>query len=353
MTLVSLPSPIAFPGLLISPSNTPNIGTVATLDASGEYVAYIFSAREDMTISHVGFLVGAVTNSPTMEIRIETVDASGLPSGTLWATNTNIVTAALSSGWTLQALTASASVTKGQMVCVKLLWGGAATSTLIVQHLLNTTSGFGGNLPYSVINTGTPTKTGISNLPALALGSSLTTFYNVPGFVAFNAHTANAFNNTSSAKRGLRFVPNFNCRAVGIRWFKGNATGDCNISLMDDAGTELSGSSTALDNDHTLVTQTGSVAVYFDNPVVLAAGTAYRVALQPTSATNINITTLTLPSSDYFSATPAKSAAVATYATFATATWTDSTTQIPLMDVLLDQIDNGEGSGGVIGVVGG
>ena len=98
----------------------PSIATRTTMDASGDYDAIVLAAREAMTISHVGFRTGAVAGSPTADVRIETVAATGLPSGTLWATNTNIVTGALSgSTYALHALTASASITACQMFDVK------------------------------------------------------------------------------------------------------------------------------------------------------------------------------------------------------------------------------------------
>lgn len=160
--------------------------------------------------------------------------------------------------------------------------------------------------------------------------------------MAINSFTAGTFNNTNGAKRGLRFIPPMNCRAIGMRWYTGNTSGDCNISLMNDAGTELSSSSTAYDCDHT-GGGGAMTTMYFDNAVTSTAGTAYRIAPEPTSATNCGLAFYTLPSADYYTTTPG--GVNCTYATLASGTWTDSTTQIPLMDVLLDQIDNGAGSG--------
>jgi hypothetical protein len=352
MTLVSLPGPIAWPGIC-QPVGQPTLSTSATLDAAGEYVSYVFSAREDMTISHVGFRAGTATGSPTIEVRIETVDASGLPSGTLWATNTNGTTGTITSNTdVLQALTASASITKGQVFCVMMKY--ASGTSQIIQHTNNCVVGSPSSLPYQVINTGTPTKSTLSAQSAnIALGSSSTTFYYVPGAMPISASAAGTFNNTNSAKRGLRFVIPMNCRAVGLRNFQNTSVGDFNAVLYNDAGTELSSSSTAYDGDHNSAANNGVGYYYFDNPVTLTAGTAYRIAIEPSSATNANVWTLTLPSSNYFTATPARSTAV--YASFATATWTDSTTQLPVMDLLIDQVDDGSGSGGttVVGVIGG
>lgn len=345
MTLVSLPSPIAWPGIFGSPGSNAAMGSGVTLTSVGHYQAFVFCAREDMTVSHVGFRAATASGSPTIEIRIETLDASGLPSGTLWATNTNATTGTItSSSDVLQALTASASITKGKIFCVKLALASGTSQSLQLtnNHSMHVTS----SLPYYVTNTGTPTKNIFNSSAAnLALGSSSTTFYYVPGALPITTGTSGAFNNTNSAKRGLRFTPPFPCRAVGVRWYNGNSSGDYNAVLFNDAGTELSSSSTAFDGDHNAASANAGLTVYFDNPVTLSAGTTYRVAIEPSSATNVVVYTITMPSASYMGATPA--GAAAHYTTYASGSWTDSATnQLPLMDILIDQVDDGAGSGG-------
>lgn len=354
MTLVSLPSPIAWPGICGATTGTPFVQGAATLTSVGHYLAYVFVAREDMTVSHVGVRAGSSVGSPTLEFRIETLDASGLPSGTLWATNTNGTSGTVSSSTqVLQALTASASITKGQAFCVKIAL--ASGTSQVLQNVGNMSMPQVTNLPYQVLNTGTPTKGLIgSSVGAVALGSSSTTFYQLLGSIPVSAVTNSTFNNTSSARRGLRFTPPMNCRAVGLRWYNTTAVGDFNAILFNDAGAELSSSSTAFDGDLTVASANCVNFIYFDNPVTLTAGTTYRIAIEPTSATNVNVSTITLPSANYRGASPAGT--TAHYTTYVASSWTDSATdQIPLMDVLLDQVDDGTGSGGggVIGVIGG
>lgn len=351
MTLVTLPSTIAWPGLVGSLSTNPSVATGTTLDAAGEYQAYVFVAREDMVISHVMFRAGTATGSPTCTVGIEAIDGTtGVPTGSAGFGSTNATTATISSNTTvLTALGGSATITKGTHFAVKITY---ASGTSVLTAVLSSVTTSLSSLPYAVTNTsGSAVKSQITSTPIVALGSSSTAFYNVPGIIPVTAAGLNAFNNTSSAKRGLKFTPPMACRAVGIRWHGSGTLGDCNAVLYNDAGTELSSSSTALDGDN-VNTSSGPINFYFDNPVTLTAGTAYRIAIEPTSATNVNVSTITLPSSDYFTATPAGTTAV--YTTFATATWTDSTTQLPYMDVILDQLDDGTGGGTtVIGVIGG
>jgi hypothetical protein len=121
---------------------------------------------------------------------------------------------------------------------------------------------------------------------------------------------------------------------------------------MDDAGNELNSSSTAVDGDTTAASTAGTINNFFDNTVAVTAGTTYRAVIEPTTATNVTVGTVTLPSASYRTASPAGT--TSHYTTFTTAGgWVDTATdQIPAMDVILDQIDNGAG-GGVVGVIGG
>lgn len=342
-TLVSLPSPIIFPGIVGAMAGGPGFGTAATLDATGEYITYVQVAREDMVLSHVGFRVGTVANSPTVEVRIETLDASGIPSGTLWGTNTNGTSATLTTNSNpLVALTAAATITKGEAFAVKIVWGGVATSSVIVQLTNSLPMPYNSSAPYSVINTtGSAVKASLGAMGSLAFGSSATTFYYVPGFFPTTAFSGAVFNNTNSAKRGLKFTIPMKARAIGIRWLGGAAVGDYNAVLLDTSNNVLA--TGTFDGDVTAANSGAPLSVYFTTQATLTPGT-YRVAIEPTTTTNVNVSTYTLPSSDYFSATPAGLTAV--YSTFVSGTWTDSTTQLPAMDVILDQLDDGAGSGG-------
>lgn len=346
MTLVSLPSPIAWPGICALATNSPAFGGITTVSSAGHYHAYIFCAKEDMTISHVSFRAGAATGSPTIEVRIETVDATGFPSGTLWATDTNGTSGTITTNSNpLVALTAAASITKGQVFCVKLAYASGTSQVISQISTFMMPIGHGG-LTYQVANTGTPTKSPLTtNCAAIALGSSSTNFYQVPGAIPASAVTASTFNNTNAAKRGLRFTIPMNCRAIGMRWYNANASGDYNAALYSDAGSELSSSSTAFDGDHNAAGNNGPLTVYFDNTVTLTAGTTYRIAIEPTSATNVVVATITLVSANYRGASPAGT--TAHYTTFASSSWTDTATdQITLMDLIIDQIEDGSGSGG-------
>lgn len=359
MTLVSLPSPIVWPGIGgYSTGNVPFLTNMSTLSSVGHYFAYVLVAKEDMVISHVGVKCSTSAGSPTLTASIETVDVStGLPAGSAGFGSTNGTSGTVTTGSYVQiALGGAATVSKGSVFAVKI---ALASGTSQIIHAW-TGSSFGwqlrGNFPYLVTNTGTPTKAEWRDQAAtFSLGSSSTSFYQIPNFIPGTTSSQGTFNNTSSARRGLRFTPPMKCRAIGIRWLSAGSAGDYNIAIYSDAGSELSSSSTAFDGDFTTASSAGTYNyAFFDNAVTLDAGTTYRAAVEPTSATNVQVSTITLPSVDYRTATPAGT--TAHYTTYVASSWTDTATDlIPLMDVIIDQVDDGSGSGGggVIGVIGG
>ncbi len=353
MTLQTLASPLYWP-CMVSVSQISGVNAGNTLDATGEYDSMVFMAKEAMAISHVGWRNGTATNSPTAEVRIETVDTTtGLPTGTLWATDTNGTTGVLTANtWVLQALTATANITAGQIFCVKVLWGGVATSVHTVNLFINMIpSGWGAGLPYKVVNTGTPTKSAITGqVYSFALGSSTTAFYNVIGTLPFSTSTSITFSNSvAGAKRGLKFQIPFTCRVIGIRHYGNNSTGDFNVIVEDGSGNELNSSSTAVDASLMANSAAGAQTIWLDNSVTLVPGTYYRVMIEPTSATNTVIYTHTLPSADYRTAWPG--GVNFFYTTYTTGGgYVDTATdQVPLFDIVIDQLDDG----GVNYVVGG
>lgn len=346
MTLVSLPSPINFPGIVGKPTGGAFFNTIASLTSVGHYQAVIFVAREDMVVSHVGVRLGAVAGSPTLTVTVETVDTTtGLPNGAGFGSSSGTTGTVTSSSNVLQALGASATIPKGTVYAVKFAL--ASGTSAVIQGLGNTAYGGNSNLPYFANNTGTPAKAVVgTTTPTVAVGSSATTFYQADGSIPLSAVANGAFNNsTAGAKRGLLFTPPMDCRAIGIKWQNEAATGAFNAVLYDNSGSELSSSSTAFGS--TVQGTAYSTHVYFDSPVTLSAGTPYRIAIEPTSTTNVNVSTFTLVSADYRSASPAGT--TAQYTTFTTAGgWVDSGNEaiLPVMDVILDQVDDGAGTGG-------
>jgi hypothetical protein len=345
---------IYWPGLTTQGTGAKVSGNGTTLDAAGEYVAFVIKAREAMTISHIWHRVAATaTGSPTLDVRIETVsDTTGLPTGTLWATNTNLVTGALAANTEYtHALTASASINAGETFAIKLLYnsGTAITPFNIGQVSVPLASQ---GLPYVVTNTGSPTKGGWSFIYNVCPGSSSTAFYKVPGLWGFTSMAVQSFSTSNGDAFGNRFQVPFTCRCTGLSISRTADGGNFSYGLYDDAGTELSSSSTAHDNDQTFTGAGVPGHFFFVNPVTLSAATWYRAAIWPSSTTNVGTYKIT-QSADLSETMRYTNFHYTTKATGGA--WTDSAVNEALtVDLIIDQLDDGvsAGGGGAAGIVG-
>jgi hypothetical protein len=317
-------------------SNTISFQNRTTLDASGEYHAVVCQAVEDMALSHVGFRTNGATGSPTAEIRIETVDAStGLPTGTLWDTNTNVTTGTLTAAtFAMFALTATATIPKGSIFAVKVQY--ASGTSFVLMDFPQWSNGGG----YSVVNTGTPTI-GSDFSMCWGLGSSATQLYQMRSLLPVSGASGETFNNTNGARRGAKFQIPFGCRLLGARVYGGSgaSSGDFNFGIWDDAGNEVGSSITSRDASHFF---NQGVAygneLIFDNPPNIAANTNYRFALEPTSSTNVSFSHLTVTAAGLRSGLPGGARShLTTYTTGGG--WVDTaTTSVPTIDFIVEAL---------------
>jgi hypothetical protein len=352
MALQTLPSPLFYPGMLKNSTAAPNSGNSSTIvnDGTPRYVAYVFSAKEAMTVSHVGIMHGTVTASGALTLQMTTVDGSGVPSTLLGATNSAAVnTGALtSSTFTLHALAESATITKGQVFALKMLHQGGTSVQTRVWSSAASPAAYA-NFPYQITDvTGSAVKSG-AGIKMVVFGSDATTFYQVDGTMPASSTSvsANAFSDSvAGAKRGAIFQVPFKCTASGAKVYAAASSGGFNAAIYDSGGAELSSSSTAWDADHSANGDGVAAHVMFDNDVTLSPGTDYRLVIEPTSATNCNMYTAAISSTIYRAAWPGGTNWF--YTTFTTAGgWVDSaTTSIPFIDLIITKLDDGVSSGG-------
>ena len=347
MSLVTLPHPIAYPGFLRTIGNGPAIGGWSTVDAAGEYIALIGQALEDMVVSHIAWRTETVTGTSDIDIRIETVDsATGEPTGTLWDTNTNVVTGSLTSDTNyIDALGASATINKGDVFAVKFAFNSGAVNLAHLSRYNENVQSF----PWYRVNNsaGAVSKSGFTGMPIVGLGSSASTFYKwhpwaVPGSTSY---TNNQFDAPDTpGVRGMRFRIPFKSRITGFTLYAGTNAGGCTFRLYDDEGTQLA------TGDHpgqySLESVSGVQRLLFDAPVELDADTWYRIAVDATD-TGANAVFPTVTFSDDFFRDVSLWEDDAHYTTFDGSSWDDSATlQVPIVDLNLDQIDDGAGAGG-------
>lgn len=334
-----------WPGMSIPFSGSTIIGNRNTIDAAGEYHTFVQKATEDMAISHVAFIPAGVSGSPTVEIRIETVDASGVPTGTLWATNTNAVSGTLTAGAAnLTALTAVANISRGQWFAVKFLY--ASGTNFITSEIQNGAFADLSNY-FSYHNTGTPTRNQYSTM--FALGSSTTQFYMLaaPNYPISSVPNSGNLSSTNGNRFGARFQVPFRCRILGLVALPVGATVDFDATLYDDAGNAISGATGTHQVGY--LQNSTRISTIFGTPAELQPGTWYRAAVVATSTTNISFRAWATPSTDYLTACPGRGNFRRTDYTTAGG-WSDTNAaHLPGVDLIIDRLPDGLGGKKIYG----
>lgn len=349
MTLQTIPGLIYWPGTTLGITAVYAFASGSTIDASGEYDAFIFDATENMVVDRVGFRPNAATGSPTAEIRIETVSA-GLPTGTLFNASgggsTGTTGTLSTSSMNVTTLAAAATINKGQRfaVVIKYATGTSFTVSNMSRGGLNEGTV---HYPYRVTNTGTPTAAAFTSANVI-LGSSATEFYRLTGFfpiISTTSHTT--ANNATIRACCLRFQVPFKCRVIGARVLVSNSgtAEDFSMGIYSDAGAEVSSSLTAYDATDYVNLSGGPLEVYFDNAVTADVNTWYRCVYQPDTTSSSNFNYGTLENANHAKAMP-RGRYTQTGTRDSGGTWTDFDTQVPMLDLIIDQLDDGAGGGG-------
>lgn len=341
MALVGIKNSFLYPGLAYSNTSIPSVGGPATLDAAGEYSSWVGQAVEDMVISHVGVGYSSPTGAPTAKISIQTIGTDGLLSAD-WNT-TEMTTGSLgaASAFAVFALTNSATITKGQFFGVKVMYNsGTSFSTRMTGG-----AGLWTGPPYQIVNTGTPTKGRLTSAHQLIVGSSSTVFYCLPGMTSlYTIKATPTFNNTAGLIRGVHFSLPFDARISGIVVNQNTEIGNIDIAVRDSAGTIVGNTNTSIDGDYNPVGG-NTRRLFFDTAATLDAGTFYKVTIEPTSATNTHMDCGQVTSADYKTALPA---GANWYYTDNNGGWNTVTTDIPMIDLIFDQISDGASAGGLL-----
>lgn len=279
---------MVIPGYMVR--DRPLSSSSLLMDAAGEMVAFMVQAPKTGSIRKVGIKIGGVTTATDTDVRIETVDAAtGNPSGTLWAANTNVTLASASitglAFVTTGAFTADASVTKGDWLAVVIAPTGTPNYNIRV-----VSNGVGEDAmsitPYVKHKTaGTWASVATQLVPTCTLEYSDGTYAPMENVIPYSANTSTAFNSGSTPdERALRWSLPFVHRVSGC-WAELSIGGNFDIVFYDSDGTTaLTTLSVDGDYDPGL---TGVAFYTFASSIECKSNTAYRLSLKPTSASNI------------------------------------------------------------------
>jgi len=165
-------------------------------------------------------------------------------------------------------------------------------------------------------------------------------------------NTARTFNSGSTPnERGLYFQLPMSVACSGV-WFESTRGGDCQVTLYDSDGTTVLASAT-LDKDvnEAAASLTVTIVPWATGPITLLANTNYRLAVKPTTVTNLDVYDMPVNSNALMAAMPGGANFYLTTRTGAGA-WTQTNTLKPLMGLVLAGVDTGGVGGGAGGTVG-
>lgn len=300
MTLQAFPHPVmmapfvgAAGGNIYTSTNGINVEATIQLNAAGDGVGVVFQALETTMIDQITFWVAVATTAGTagdIEVSIQTLDSSGLPSGTpVTSSNTATQTISTTGRKAVSGIAGSATLTVGTQYALCIVAGAGWDRDLTIRYAWGT-SGASISMPYAVSKTAA-SWTKLS-------GTTFGWFFGaedssgnplvIPGLVGAATIAAPTFNDASNPdERGNRFVLDAPKTCIGVAYYNsaGSAPGNTDafaVSLYSGlTGTPTQLATAAIDGD----AQTTNVIHYgyFPAPVDLAAGTTYALAFKPTS----------------------------------------------------------------------
>ncbi len=340
MTLIALPSYLPYPDARCWGSTGTPALLSNTLDDPNERVTWIVRASKAGNLRKIGFRVGSVTVSVTLNIRVETVNNIGNPTGTLWALNTSgTLVAPAANSWNWVTLTADATLAIGDIFAVAIDFTGVGN--LQINGSSSATGRLGG-IPY--LNTRAAdgaTWTRSTAVPNFGLEYSDA---KRPWCDALPMMTAGSrsFNAGSSPDEvGTRFKFPFKCELLGtiVRASLFTTSTTYTVTLYDAADTVLA----TIASQDTDLQLSGRPPVFlpFATPLpVIDANTLYRLTVIPDATTNISLGEYTVDSAGTLEA---HSGGLEIYRTERTdaGAWTDTTTARSMVIPLVYSIDDG------------
>lgn len=253
-----------------------------------EMIAAVWTCNKAGSVDRIALHVTAVTGSPSYDVRLETVD-SGVPTGTLFGTNTNVTFSPTGTGIQTVTLTSAATVVAGDKVACVIKSTTADGSN-------NATFGFRdpelGVVPFQD-NAAPFTDIGVGTWTWVADCARFGPMYSdddrmwgvgiwniVDSTTTFDsADTPDEIGICFTARRQVDMIG----AAISVRI--SSTTSDFDIVLYDSGGTSLASVSVDVSKFWTSTTSARNMTFYFSSAYTLAADTTYYLLLKPTSAT--------------------------------------------------------------------
>lgn len=345
MAIQTIPGGMPLPVWPTNVGAAPSLSTSSfTIDAAGEKAALVAISAVAKSIRYIYVRTATVTTGDTVDVRIETVDTDGLPSGTLWAANTNVALAVAGSDdnvW-LKAgpLTADAALSVGSVFAVVVVNGGGGGNIQIASYQDQLAQ-----VPFGVHFTTSWTKRDF--LPLFFIEYSDGTYAPIFGLLDIGAPiNAQTFNSGSTTnRRGNRMTLPFPCQASGCWVWMGIGTATTfSVVLYDTDGSSVLATTGSVDSDIVEANTAGIAYIPFTAPVTLTSGGPYRLAFVPGSATNQTLYDFDVPEAAVMGSFPLGTDCYRSV--FTSSAWVDTAASRSCLGLILTGFDDGAGGGG-------
>lgn len=259
--------------------------TATAQDTATDKYGWVFQVAKTGNIRKLHIRINTFTSNATLDLRLETIDATtGYPTGTLWGATTNNTIAITATGWYTVTMTADAAVTKGDIVAFVIAQTGSGNVAPCFWSGTTMIRGF----PYTVSNQGSWAKLqGWHGIGAVEYDDG--SVKESTGLLPWKTVDSTVYGSASSPNtRGLRFKLPFPVRLRGL-WVDGIVTvgGSLSIKLYDSDGVTALRTVT-YDTDFNALSTTGLRLFEFSSDVDLLANTYYRIAIAP-ATTNFTL----------------------------------------------------------------
>lgn len=342
--------------VLLNPSTTLSFSS-HIVDASNEGVAFAFQAETTDAITHLGFRYGVrAATPPTYIIGLEGLSSStGLPDGTYKGggtpasgTFTPPASTAWDGTWQWVALDNSYTPTLGEFLCSTIRYSSgtidASNYSSFTTQISNAPSSY---FPYPIRNTAGTWATVAPSMPTFGVRTASGRYgYIIPNLYA--TRTASTVGHRVALKMSLPAGFGDTFKVSGIR-FAGSiagAVGKNPLCKIWSASSALA--SATLDSD-VIATSTAyrSMEIRFDTSVTLSFGADYYFGFEVADAVNGGVILYGIQHSDSADATK-DGGDYFQLATYNGSTWTTDATVRPLMELIVDDITEPSGGGGLV-----
>lgn len=269
------------------------------LDAAGEGVGVAFRAEISDSINRVHFYCLSVNGTPpAYAVRVETLDANGLPSGTLVGGSAEETFTPTADTWFTVTLSSPAALTAGTHYAVIITDEATGTppdGTDNATFLYRSAGVQGGLMPIAVLNTGAWAKsTVLGSMPAIMPQFDGTTDRMLQGVMAADTNPLTTFNSGSTPDEyGILFTVPTTMDLFGLHMpLRLNAgSSDFNISLYGGDGTGDDDLVVRLGSYDASFMNTGShgFTAEFPTPQTLSPGINYRLTITPTTVNDVRV----------------------------------------------------------------